>query len=272
MPAKHTLQSLRVRGPASFDQAIRVKGHDWPPESHVDATDLDALDARKLEKTSNLSDLASAPAARANLGLGTVATLDAPAAGDAAAGQLVKGNDSRLTNARAPLAHQHAAGDINSGQLPDARIASAAAWHAKGEPNSALGALLAAAFNLTAAAGVYQDTGLSLSLPSAGTYIVTANIRGDLKISGGALAYLVARLFNATDAAALANTESLVCLTEAVNQNVQQTASIFAVVTINDTKLIKLQGMRNGSSPAWLISSFASNANGRTLLNYLKVL
>lgn len=272
MPAKHSLQSLRVRGPATFDQAIRVKGVDWPPESYVDSSDLNALDARKLEKSSNLSDLASAATARANLGLGTAATLDAPAAGDAAAGQLVRGNDSRLTNARAPLAHQHSAADINSGQFPDARIASAAAWNAKGGPNAAAQAVLAASFAITAANGTYQDTGLSVALPSAGTYIITANVRGDLKISAGSLAYLVARLFNVTDGAGVADSETVLLLVEVANQNFQQTAALSVVVTVAAAKTIRLEAMRNGTAVTWAVSTIASNANGRTRLGYLKVL
>jgi len=43
---------------------------------------------------------------------GTAAALDAPESGDAAAGEAVKGNDSRLTDARTPTAHYHSLGDI----------------------------------------------------------------------------------------------------------------------------------------------------------------
>lgn len=49
--------------------------------------------------------------------LGTAAALDVPAAGDAAAGQVVKGSDTRLTNARTPTSHNHAASEVTSGTL-----------------------------------------------------------------------------------------------------------------------------------------------------------
>ena len=44
-----------------------------------------------------------------------------------AAGTVCQGNDSRLSDARTPTAHNHAAGDITSGTLDDARIPSLAA-------------------------------------------------------------------------------------------------------------------------------------------------
>lgn len=62
-------------------------------------------DARYLQKANNLSDLVNAGTARSSLGLGTSAVLNVPAAGDAAAGEVVKGSDTRLTNARTPSVH-----------------------------------------------------------------------------------------------------------------------------------------------------------------------
>lgn len=51
---------------------------------------------------------------RTTLGLGTAATLNVPAAGDAAAGEVVKGTDTRLANTRTPTAHTHAEADVTS--------------------------------------------------------------------------------------------------------------------------------------------------------------
>jgi len=71
-----------------------------------------ADDATVLKKANNLSDVASASTSRANLGLGTAATVDVPSSGNASTAQVVKGNDTRLTDSRAPTAHasSHAPG------------------------------------------------------------------------------------------------------------------------------------------------------------------
>jgi hypothetical protein len=68
------------------------------------------------QKASNLSDLSNAAAARTNLGLGSAAVKNAPAAGDAAAAEVVLGNDSRLSDSRAPMG---AAGGDLSGSYPN---------------------------------------------------------------------------------------------------------------------------------------------------------
>lgn len=55
-----------------------------------------------LLKTDNLSGLTSQLTARTNLGLGTAATTDVPGTGNASSSQVVKGDDTRLSDARTP--------------------------------------------------------------------------------------------------------------------------------------------------------------------------
>lgn len=80
----------------------------------------------QLKIASNLSDLNSVSTARTNLGLGTAATLNAPSSGNAASGEVVKGSDTRLTDARTPTAHasSHAAAGSDPLTLSQSQITS----------------------------------------------------------------------------------------------------------------------------------------------------
>ncbi|MCP4743082.1 MAG: hypothetical protein GY871_12780, partial [Actinomycetales bacterium] len=62
---------------------------------------------------------------------GTGAALDIPASGDAATGELVKGDDTRLTDARTPVAHTHVKADITD--FDDADYAAASHTHVKAD-------------------------------------------------------------------------------------------------------------------------------------------
>ncbi len=64
----------------------------------------------------------NASGARTALGLGTSAVLNVPSSGNAASGEVVKGNDGRLADSRAPTAHNHTATEITSGTLNAARL------------------------------------------------------------------------------------------------------------------------------------------------------
>ena len=64
------------------------------------------------------SDLTGKPS------LGTASSKDVASSGNASSTQVVLGNDSRLTDSRTPTTHSHAATDITSGTIADARLSS----------------------------------------------------------------------------------------------------------------------------------------------------
>jgi hypothetical protein len=74
-----------------------------------------------------LVDDTDAATARGTLGLGSAATKTAPASGNAASGEVVLGNDTRLTDSRTPTSHNHAASEITSGTIATERLGSGTA-------------------------------------------------------------------------------------------------------------------------------------------------
>lgn len=135
--------------------------------------------------------------------------------------------------------------------------------------------VLGSVFNITGTAGTFQDTGLSVTLPSAGTYRIHSNARAQLTANGGAGTtawWISIELYNTTDAAVVANSERLAVLTAANAQQFQMTCPLDAVVTVAASKTIKLYACRNGNgTPAWTTSNIESNSAGRTVLSYEKI-
>jgi hypothetical protein len=120
--------------------------------------------------------------------LGTAAPLDVAAAGDATSGQVVKGNDSRLSDARTPTAHNQAWSTITS--TPTTRsgygITDAAANGAVGSS----GLTMATARLLgrtTASTGAVEEISVSGATLSGGTLTITSGTTNASDLSSGTL-------------------------------------------------------------------------------------
>lgn len=124
---------------------------------------------------------------------------------------------------------------------------------------------LASAYSITST-NSWQDTGLSVSLPAAGTYLILYNARAAVTASGGT-SYIVVRLYNTTDAAAITDTERLTAFGNAA----QATVSGSAIVTVAAGKTIRLDGRREGTASSWTTSEISSGAAGRTTLSYIRL-
>lgn len=78
-----------------------------------------------LQKTNNLSDVNSVSTSRNNLGLGTAATHDV----GWSPGQVILGDDTRLSNARTPVAHATSHASAGSDPILPAAIGASAVGH-----------------------------------------------------------------------------------------------------------------------------------------------
>lgn len=133
-------------------------------------------------------------------------------------------------------------------------------------------AVLASDYTLSDTSGTYSDTGLSVTLPSAGTWRVVASVRGELTGNAGSAWWITAKLYNSTDAADVADSETLVVLTGTTALHLQNTAIIDMQITVSASKVIKLYAFRKGSgSPTFTTSLIGSDANGRTRMNYERI-
>jgi hypothetical protein len=96
-----------IGGASSGDLAVGLSGKSNISHTHVVNDITDATSGGK-----SLMLMATPAAGRTALALGTGATANTPASGNAAAAELVIGSDTRLTDTRTPKAHTHVSGDI----------------------------------------------------------------------------------------------------------------------------------------------------------------
>ncbi len=130
--------------------------------------------------------------------------------------------------------------------------------------------VLADSFSLTAASEVYQDTGLSLALPAAGTYHVFARVRWSLGYTGDTSGWLGARLFDSTAGAVVPNSELLLTYTDTPLGLIQGCAAMSLITSVAGARTWQLQVKRVGTG-TWTNTSIYSDINGRTTLSYLKI-
>jgi len=155
-----------------------------------------------------------------------------------------------------------------AGQVLTSAGASAPTW-SNPVTATASESVLGSPFTITGADGVFQDTGLSVKLPSAGTYLITAEVRGDLFVTV-ADGYIRAYLYNSTDAAIVANTATMCTYAGTLSKYFFATTPIGTIITVAASKTIKLYASRNGTA-TYTLSDIGSDATGYTRMRYVKI-
>lgn len=124
-------------------------------------------------------------------------------------------------------------------------------------------------FNITAANGTYQDTGLEITLPSAGTYLFSANVRGFISATELG-AFIVAKLYNSTDSSYVVDSEMFVVQERITSSSINGNVSQNLKITVDGSKVIKLHAFRSGGT-TYQSSAIIGDTNGRTRMSYLRI-
>jgi hypothetical protein len=131
------------------------------------------------------------------------------------------------------------------------------------------GETVGGSYSITATSGTFAATGISVTLPEAGTYQIVAQVRGEVQPSAAGAHYIVGKFRNTTDSADVANSECLVVLSSQNGVNVNLSANMAARVTVAASKTVELWVARVGTS--FTNSQILSDTNGRTKLYYFKI-
>lgn len=255
----HAADQVLCRNGASGTQSCPVP---------LSTANIPSLDAAKITSGDiSLARIATSLAAGGGAVKGTVVTattrVETPTVGPDSGNQhaLPGGTEEILAPARGT------AGQI----LTSAGAGSAPAMAAPITATSGE-ATLSGTFAISGSTGVYQDTGLSISLPSAGTYLILGTVRSAINTTAN-YGRVVAKLVNSTDAIDVPGGGCVGARTQAVSVTNEVQSPIVAIYTVLAAKTINLYGARIDDVPAptYLVSQISTAASGPTKLSYIKL-
>jgi hypothetical protein len=126
------------------------------------------------------------------------------------------------------------------------------------------------------ASGTWTNTGLRVTLTRSGTYALDADVRARLSGVPPVNTYIVARLWNVTDGAALSDSERL--CNQIIDSNAgdaltgqNTTVPISERITVTGPTIIELQAERINAAGASAVASIFSDVHGRTSLRFEQI-
>lgn len=115
----------------------------------------------------------------------------------------------------------------------------------------------------------HADTGLSVTLPAAGTYLVLAAVTARAQTTAG-IGAIDVRLYNTTDAAAVSGSDRRCgVVSSGLDAMCWATAGLSWLVTVAASKTIRLEATKTTiSAPTWSVATVAADY---TTLSYVKL-
>lgn len=140
-------------------------------------------------------------------------------------------------------------------------------------------AVLPAAVDLQpSASGTWVATGLSVTLPAAGTYQLDATVRAAMAAVSPANTYIVARLYDVTAGAVVPGSEAMVHQINigspsgaTLSQGTNNSAPIQVEYTVPGPRTIRVEAARFNSQGATGTAIVVSDGSGRSTLRYSRV-
>lgn len=120
----------------------------------------------------------------------------------------------------------------------------------------------------------YQDTLLSVTLPESGTYVISCEFRSSLTTPAFGEWWITGKLFDATAAADIVDTERMGVGVGVVvvTTKVQATSSISLCYTVAQPSIIRLEAKRDtAGGPGPPTAIIKSDSNGKSVLSYEKI-
>ena len=119
------------------------------------------------------------------------------------------------------------------------------------------------------ASSAWEDTGLSVTLPSAGTYLLM--VRGRAVVNNNTVGATVnVRLYNTTDSAAITNSEHLCLRNQITGAAVTNPFSFTVPITVSASKTIRLEVQRSAVG-TYTTSNLSSDTTGQTAIAYIRI-
>lgn len=115
----------------------------------------------------------------------------------------------------------------------------------------------------------FTNTGLTMTLPEAGTYLITYDVRGLIQPETDAGRFVQAQLFNTTLGSAVPNTSRIIVYSSVGANRVETTGAITTTITVTQPTDIDLQALINNTSAT--LKFVASDTAGLTSASFVKI-